>query len=213
MENQMYHSDSLGELIPALIKVQGNLKSAPKSKLNPFHKSKYADLPLVWEMCRELLSANGLVITQLVQGSKDEAHLVTMLIHTSNQWIKSAIPLLLVKQDPQAQGSAITYARRYGLMAILGMCQDEEDDDAQAATHPPREEKPPVEKKKDMSQHEIEQYLAKWGDLKEKMRNYLTFVKDTKKAKSWREVVELLAQDEDRTKTAFNSWLEKNKAA
>lgn len=214
MENQTSHTENLGELVAALIKVQRNLKSAPKAKKNPFYKSTYADLPGVWEMCRESLADNGLVVTQLVEGPKEDAQLVTMLIHTSNQWIKSKIPLLAVKQDPQAQGSAITYARRYGLMAVLGMCQDDEDDDGEAATHPPKDDAPrkSPEKKGELTPIEIEDYLKKWGQQKEMFRKFLAYVKDAKKMKTWREAVDAVKEDEEKTNKAFNSWLERQAA-
>ncbi len=214
MENQTTHTENLGELVTALIKVQRNLKSAPKSKNNPFYRSKYADLPAVWEMCRESLADNGLVVTQLVRGSKEDPCLVTMLVHTSNQWIKSEIPLLLVKQDPQAQGSAITYARRYGLMAVLGMCQDDEDDDGEAATHPPKHPDSSSKKKvtEELSNAELDEYLKIWGKNKEMFRKFLASVKESRKYKTWREAVDAVKEDQEKTTNAFNSWLQKQAA-
>ena len=128
----MDKSENITELIKALGKVQPLLNPAVKDKTNPFLKSKYADLSSVWESCRGLLSSNGLVVTQV--GGMDTAgnYLETVLMHESGQWISGRYPLKPVKtDDPQALGSAMTYARRYNLAAILGIVT--EDDDAEGA--------------------------------------------------------------------------------
>lgn len=135
-ENSVYtateHTAALNELLAALAKAQGQISSAKKDKKNPFFKSSYADLSSVWEACREPLASNGLSVIQTVEGSKTEMFLVTWLGHSSGQWIKSKLPMLLQKFDPQSQGSAITYARRYALSAMVGICADEDDDGERA---------------------------------------------------------------------------------
>lgn len=131
MENSE-HSQNLNELLSALAKAQGQISHAKKDKKNPFFKSSYADLASVWEACRNELSANGLAVIQTVEGNKEQMYLVTILGHASGQYIKSKLPLLLTKFDPQSQGSAITYARRYALSAMIGICADEDDDGERA---------------------------------------------------------------------------------
>ena len=126
------HSASLNELFAALAKAQGQISHAKKDKKNPFFKSSYADLASVWEACRDPLASNGLSVIQTVEGSKTEMYLITWLGHASGQWIKSKLPMLLQKSDPQSQGSAITYARRYALSAMVGICADEDDDGERA---------------------------------------------------------------------------------
>lgn len=135
-ENNVYtateHTSSLNELLAALAKAQGQISHAKKDKKNPFFKSSYADLSSVWEACREPLASNGLSVIQTVEGSKTEMFLVTWLGHSSGQWIKSKLPMMLQKFDPQSQGSAITYARRYALSAMVGICAEEDDDGERA---------------------------------------------------------------------------------
>ncbi|HUV46311.1 MAG TPA: ERF family protein [Dehalococcoidia bacterium] len=129
----MDKSDSIKELATALNKVQANLQAAKKGNENPYFHSKYADLLSIWEACREVLTTNGLSVVQV--GALDEqgnAYLETMLLHSSGEWIMGKLPLRTTKADPQSQGSAITYARRYSLSSIIGLCT-EEDDDAEAA--------------------------------------------------------------------------------
>jgi len=129
----MEKSESIKELAIALNKVQITIGAAKKDSVNPFFKSTYADLSSVWNACRETLTTNGLSVTQIADmDSEGRAVLETVLMHTSGEWIKGRLPLSTVKTDPQGQGSAITYARRYSLSAIIGLCT-EEDDDAEAA--------------------------------------------------------------------------------
>ena len=130
MENS--HSATVGKLFEALAKAQGKIESALKDKRNPFFKSSYADLSSVWDACRLQLSENGLAIIQTVEGSKENMVLVTWLGHNSGEWIKSRLPLIVLKHDPQSLGSAITYARRYALSAMVGICADEDDDGEKA---------------------------------------------------------------------------------
>jgi len=127
-------SPTIGELVKALSKTQGELKDAVKSSENPFYKSKYADLTSVWEACREQLSKNELAVIQTMAGNGgDHIIIVTTLAHKSGEWIRGHLCVKPVKNDPQGIGSAITYARRYSLAAIVGIAPAGEDDDAEKA--------------------------------------------------------------------------------
>ena len=132
----MESTQDLNELGAALAKVQGALKPAVKSSNNPYFKSKYADLQSCWDSCRALLSANGLSVVQTFNESDggDSVTVSTTLLHSSGQWISGDLTMKPAKADPQGIGSAITYARRYALAAIVGIVADE-DDDGNAATH------------------------------------------------------------------------------
>lgn len=132
----MNKSDSFSELTKALIKVQSELKPAIKNANNPHFKSQFADLNSVWESCRDLLTKNGLSVIQGNSVGMDNTVIVeTILAHSSGEWIQSELCLPLSKSDPQGVGSAITYGRRYGLAAIVGIVADV-DDDGNAASKP-----------------------------------------------------------------------------
>jgi hypothetical protein len=124
----MNSSPELKELATALAKAQGVMEGAKKDAANPFFKSRYADLESVWNACRLALTANGLSV---VQGMNDQGFLSTRLLHSSGQWLEGFTPVKAKDDSPQALGSALTYARRYGLAAIAGIHQT--DDDAEAA--------------------------------------------------------------------------------
>jgi hypothetical protein len=125
-------SEQINELMGALAKAQGTMQNASKDKSNPFFKSKYADLASVWEACRESLSSNGLAVTQTISKNETGMLLITLLGHSSGQWIKSEMTITLAKNDLQSVGSALTYARRYSLSSIVGISPDDDDDGERA---------------------------------------------------------------------------------
>ena len=138
-------SDSIKELATAMCTVQANLPTVTRDKTNPFFHSKYAGLDTVMPAALKVLTAHGLALVQTVgQDGNGGTTLTTLLMHESGEWLSDTQPLLLSKSDPQGQGSAITYARRYGVMAMLGLVA-EEDDDANAASPaaPKQPQKPP----------------------------------------------------------------------
>jgi hypothetical protein len=126
-------SESIGALAAALSKAQADITGALKDSSNPFFKSKYADLASCWDACRKQLAANNLAVIQTIYVHWDSGQtmLSTKLAHSSGEWIRSDLPVLAKDLSPQAQGSGITYARRYALAAIVGLAQV--DDDAEAA--------------------------------------------------------------------------------
>jgi ERF superfamily len=124
----MNTSEQISELAAALAAAQGAMKNAVMNRTNPHFKSRYADLAAIWDAARQPLSANGLAVVQTI----GDGVLHTRLLHTSGQWIASEHPLPMSGR-PQEIGSALTYARRYSLSALIGIAADE-DDDANAAS-------------------------------------------------------------------------------
>jgi hypothetical protein len=124
-------SPEIGKLVEAFSKAQAVMEGAVEDSQNPFFKSKYADLSSVWKACRKPLTDNGLCIIQTTEVDSDGTYLITTLAHSSGQWIKGKLPIILTKSDPQSLGSAITYYRRYSLSAMCGVCPA--DDDAESA--------------------------------------------------------------------------------
>lgn len=125
-------SQETAKIADALAKAQNKIQSALKDSTNPFYNKNYADLASVWAVCREPLSANGLAVAQSCAVIGNDYFLETKLLHLSGQWLKSLIPLILNKKDMQGIGAAITYARRFGLSAMVGVVQ--EDDDGNSIT-------------------------------------------------------------------------------
>jgi len=129
----MNKSESIKELASALAKAQGAMGAAIKDAANPFFKSKYSDLASVIEAIKKPLADNGLSFVQGTDFDDTSAVIVeTMLMHSSGEWLSSRIKMTPAKPDPQGIGSCITYAKRYGLQALIGVPSD--DDDGNAAT-------------------------------------------------------------------------------
>ena len=129
-----YQSEIITELAKALLNVQRVVKPIAKDAENPFTKSWYASLNSVMDACRDALIENGIWLCQypVPVEQPNTIGLVTKLTHAeSGQWQSSLAVVPLPKADPQGMGSAITYARRYALTAMVGMVT--EDDDGEGA--------------------------------------------------------------------------------
>lgn len=127
----MRSSELINELATALCAAQSVMGGAVKGAANPFFKSKYANLSDVMQVVKQPFFENGLSYVQFPVSGEGSAGVATRLMHTSGQWLEQEFLLPLVKKDPQAGGSCITYARRYGLAAMAGIPQV--DDDAESA--------------------------------------------------------------------------------
>lgn len=125
----MLTSETITKLAPALLAAQKEIGAAKMDAVNPFFKSKYADLGSVMAVCKDALNKNKLVVLQPINGGCVE----TVIIHESGEWILGLTQIVTSKpNDPQAQGAAITYARRYGLQSMLFI--PAEDDDGESAS-------------------------------------------------------------------------------
>jgi ERF superfamily len=135
-------SEQLNELAAALNKAQAEFSAIPKGSVNPFFKSNYAALPDVVAVATPVLTKHGLSVSQFIDHDGTHDTLTTYLLHASGQFIAQSMRLYLVKDDPQGQGSAVTYARRYSFMAVLGLVADN-DDDGNAASASPQQRQAP----------------------------------------------------------------------
>lgn len=116
-----------------LLKVQQEIESVDKDGKNPYFNSNYATLGATIEACKKILNSHNFIVLQPLQSDSDGVYVCTTLIHTTGGKIESKMRINQKEQNnPQAQGSAITYARRYSLQSIL--CMNAEDDDANSAT-------------------------------------------------------------------------------
>jgi len=122
-------------LATALVKAQSEMSNPKKGNTNPFFKSKYADLNSVREAVIPVLNANGISVLQPMVNIDGKNFIKTLLVHESGEMLESFTEIVYAKQnDAQAQGSGITYARRYGLQSFA--CVGADDDDGNAASQP-----------------------------------------------------------------------------
>ena len=130
----MRKSETIIELSKAFAKMQMELEQPLKNANNPFFKSKYVPLENVVDSITRAASKHGLSFTQFPSSDENGNVTVgTMVMHESGEWIEyDPICMKPVKNDPQAVGSAITYAKRYALSAIFGITSDNDDDGNEA---------------------------------------------------------------------------------
>ena len=123
-------SAEIGEIAAALSVAQAEINPAEKNATNPHLKNKYANISAIYDAVRDVLPKHGLCVVQtMLPTDGTRAHVRTTLAHKSGQWFASECVMPLDRQGgAQGMGSAITYARRYSLSAILGVVADEDDD-------------------------------------------------------------------------------------
>jgi hypothetical protein len=126
----------------ALAKAQIEMGPALKDSTNPAFRSKYADLSSVMAACLPALNKNGIAVIQPTIDEDGARYVKTVLAHESGETLECRVPLIVAKNDMQGYGSAVTYARRYGLMSMAGIAPEDDDGNA-AAKSPPRDEPKP----------------------------------------------------------------------
>jgi hypothetical protein len=120
------------QISTALLKAQSEMSNPKKGATNPFFKSKYADLNAIREAVIPTLNENGISVLQPIVHVDGKNFVKTILLHESGELMESLTEIIYNKQnDAQAQGSGISYARRYALQSFV--CVGADDDDGQKA--------------------------------------------------------------------------------
>lgn len=118
----------------ALVAAQREMPAVEADGVNPHFSSHFVTLGRLISKVRPVLNRHGIAIVQMpAQDEQGKPVLVTRLVHTSGDAMEDTMPLMLTKSDPQALGSALTYAKRYALAAALAIA-DQEDDDGNASS-------------------------------------------------------------------------------
>jgi len=156
----------------ALAKAQANMGKAIKANKNDHFRSKYADLGNVMDACLPALNEVGIALIQPT-GTDERGNFVeTILIHgESGEQLSCRVPLILGKNDMQGFGSAVTYARRYGLMAMAGIAPEDDDGNAAAASAPKGKPAPKPQENPNEAIERAVEYLGEASgleDLKER---------------------------------------------
>ncbi len=116
------------KLDAALAKAQMEIKPSGKSGMNPHLRKKYADLVDVWEACHEALAKNGISVTQWPENTAPGRLGIITRLACEGQWMKGSFDLPVGKDDEQAYGKTLTYGKRFGLAAAVGVVSSEDDD-------------------------------------------------------------------------------------
>lgn len=126
------------QIAEALVKAQKGFSPALKQSNNPHFRSKYADLATCVEAVIDALNDNGIALMQMTHECQDGVTVETVFVHTSGELLSAGkLHVPAAKHDAQGYGSALTYARRYSLMAACGIAPEDDDGNAAVKT-PPR---------------------------------------------------------------------------
>lgn len=130
------------KLITAFIAAQKQMGDAKKDNTNPYFKSKYADLNSVREACIPLLNSHNIAVLQPIIQKDGKSFVRTILMHESGESLESDVEIVFAKaNDAQAQGSGITYARRYGLQSIVNIGAEDDDGNKAANDAKPKDDR------------------------------------------------------------------------
>jgi len=148
------------EIATALLKAQSEMSNPKKGATNPFFKSKYADLNAIREAVIPTLNQNGITVLQPIVHVDGKNFVKTILLHESGEFLESLTEIIYNKiNDAQAQGSGISYSRRYALQSFV--CVGADDDDGNNAVQKPKATTEILKKAKE-GKFTIEQVKAKY---------------------------------------------------
>ncbi len=153
-EKNMMQSETITKISAALLKAQKQIGAAKKGDTNPFFHSTYASLGSVMEACKEALNENGITVLQPIM----EASVETVLLHESGEWLASSTPIVSTKaHDPQALGSAVSYAKRYGLQSMVFIPSEDDDGERAMARKKPSTQRPPIVSRAENADSDVNQ--------------------------------------------------------
>ncbi len=128
-------------LVDSLAKAQSEMQNAAFNKINPHFKSKYADLGAIRDAVVPVLAKHGIALVQTIETHEGVSMVTTKLLKGDEEIVSSGCPIITDRNGPQAFGSALTYARRYSMSAIVGIASEEDDDAELAVKHDDKSQK------------------------------------------------------------------------
>jgi len=170
---------NIKQISTAFVKAQSEMSNAKKGSSNPFFKSKYADLNSIREASIPVLNSHGISVLQPIVHIDGKNFVKTILLHESGESLDSHTEIVYSKSnDAQAQGSGISYARRYGLQSFL--CIGADDDDGNNAVRPTNIPAPvvkaptnkPVDERLNDAKKELDKIITDTKDLMIYQKNF-----------------------------------------
>ncbi len=132
-------SPTIEKIAPALAQSQALMGAAAKDAKNPHFNSRYADLASVWSAFRDAFATHSLAVIQSPAIDGNHVRMVTRILHASGEWIEGSIEATAKDASPQSIGSCVTYLRRYGASALIGIVSDDDDGQAAQSSQPERQ--------------------------------------------------------------------------
>lgn len=157
-------SEQIASLAGALALAQAEIENAAKDGNNPHFKSKYASMEAVVYACKATLPKHGLSYVQFPGMQGDYVTVTTRLMHKSGEWIEGTLPMPVGKRDAHGVGSAISYARRYSLMAVIGIAAEDDDGNGAVAGGEVKSA-PPAAKVPNPTPHVAPEDMTDWDGI------------------------------------------------
>jgi hypothetical protein len=175
------------QIITALVKAKKTFNSAVKDKTNPAFRSKYADLSSCIDAVESSLLENGIFMYQHTFECENGVLIETVFLHESGEsYSAGKLHVPAAKNDPQGYGSALTYARRYSLMAACGIAPEDDDGNAGSKPYTPPAPKPrnfAKEKASIENASTLADLKSAWMALDKEAQSTLSEIKDEQKSK------------------------------
>ena len=160
------------QIATALLKAQSEMSNPKKGAVNPFFKSKYADLNAIREAVIPILNANGISVLQPIVHVDNKNFVKTILLHESGEFMESLTEIIYNKiNDAQAQGSGISYARRYSLQSFV--CVGADDDDGQKAVQPKQNATTEILIKAKLGGYSLDQINSKYNTTTQQEKEFI----------------------------------------
>lgn len=160
------------QIATALLKAQSEMSNPKKGAVNPFFKSKYADLNAIREAVIPILNANGIIVLQPIVHVDNKNFVKTILLHESGEFMESLTEIIYNKiNDAQAQGSGISYARRYSLQSFV--CVGADDDDGQKAVQPKQNATTEILIKAKLGGYSLDQIKSKYNTTTQQEKEFI----------------------------------------
>lgn len=199
----MNTSEQINEIAGALAKAQAAIQNPKKESENPHFKSRYADLATGIDAVRLALAAQSVVIMQATHMDGDLMMLETRLVHASGQWVGSTYPVCRFPARQQEVGSALTYARRYSLFALVGIAGDDDDGNEASKSETPAPAKKPVAATPRIDPEESKQareFIVSTLDMCDTPAEFDQWAEENKT-----QIGKLLTNDQELVRTAFKT--------
>ena len=170
----MIEFSELKEMPKAYVKVCAEIKNPVKNKKG-VHGAMYADMDQVIEVSKPVLSKHGFAIIQHPFTEDDKLGIETMMMHESGEYIRSKFSVKIATNDPQKIGSAITYYKRYALVAFLNLVAEADDDADSVSAHAQSRNNPTNNLASDAQKYTLKNLMGKqYVEHKDFIENKMT---------------------------------------
>ena len=212
--NEYHQSENINELAAALSKFQGEITNIAKNqtvsiatKSGHRFNFKYADLAEIWNVIRKPLTKNNLSVVQIVTQEAGKPGIITQLMHSSGQYIRSLVSFEGDMSDIKQFGASVTYFRRYCLSGLLGLVSEDDVDGALSDETEKPKKKTPSKNEEQNEQELLKHFVSQFNEPDN--INWVKYIGKVKQTlgKSVSEIIERYNEDPKKMTENFQAWV------